>query len=74
VRRDLIRLGYFPPTSHSFIFLPSALYLLPAAKSHGALLGLCFVAPKVLKEEAASAEAVRVRWPKLDLHKASELW
>jgi hypothetical protein len=26
-----------------------------------AVLGLCFVAPKVLKEEAASAEAVRVR-------------
>jgi hypothetical protein len=42
------------------------------APRKGLLLGLCFVAPKVLKEEAASAEAVRVRGPKLALHKASE--
>jgi hypothetical protein len=29
--------------------------------------------PKVLYEEAASAEAVRMRWPKDPLHEASEL-
>jgi hypothetical protein len=30
-------------------------------KTPACVLGLCFVEPKVLKEEAASAEAVRVR-------------
>jgi hypothetical protein len=29
--------------------------------------------PKVLQEETASAEAVRMWWPKVPLHKASEL-
>jgi hypothetical protein len=29
------------------------------------LLGPCFVAPKVLREEAASAEIVPRKWPKV---------
>jgi hypothetical protein len=35
------------------------------------LLGLCFGAPKVSHEEAASAEVVSKRWPKVPFHGAS---
>ena len=37
------------------------------------LLGSCFGAPKVLHEEAASAEVVPRRWPKVPFHGASAL-
>jgi hypothetical protein len=36
-------------------------------------LGPCFVAPKVLHEEAASAEIVPRRWPKVPFYGASAL-
>jgi hypothetical protein len=35
------------------------------------LLGSCFGAPKVSHEEAASAEVVSKRWPKVPFHGAS---
>jgi hypothetical protein len=35
------------------------------------LLGSCFGAPKVSHEEAASAEDVSKRWPKVPFHGAS---
>jgi hypothetical protein len=35
------------------------------------VLGLCFGAPKVSHEEAASAEVVSKRWPKVPFHGAS---
>jgi hypothetical protein len=37
------------------------------------LLGPCFVAPKVLREEAASAEIVPRKWPKVPFYRASAL-
>jgi hypothetical protein len=37
------------------------------------LLGPCFVAPKVLHEEAASAEIVPRKWPKVPFYRASAL-
>jgi hypothetical protein len=40
---------------------------------HRIVLGPCFVAPKVLHEEAASAEVVPRRWPKVPFHGASAL-
>jgi hypothetical protein len=39
----------------------------------GPLLGPCFVAPKVLREEAASAEIVPRKWPKVPFYRASAL-
>jgi hypothetical protein len=39
----------------------------------GAVLGPCFVAPKVLREEAASAEIVPRKWPKVPFYRASAL-
>jgi hypothetical protein len=36
-----------------------------------AVLGSCFGAPKVSHEEAASAEVVSKRWPKVPFHGAS---
>ena len=41
------------------------------APRKGLLLGLCFGAPKVSHEEAASAEVVSKRWPKVPFHGAS---
>jgi hypothetical protein len=43
------------------------------APRKGLLLGPCFVAPKVLHEEAASTEVVPRRWPKVPFHGASAL-
>jgi hypothetical protein len=37
------------------------------------VLGPCFVAPKVLREEAASAEIVPRKWPKVPFYRASAL-
>jgi hypothetical protein len=37
------------------------------------LLGPCFVAPKVLREEAASAEIVPRKGPKVPFYRASAL-
>jgi hypothetical protein len=37
----------------------------------GVLLGSCFGAPKVSHEEAASAEVVSKRWPKVPFYGAS---
>jgi hypothetical protein len=37
----------------------------------GEVLGSCFGAPKVSHEEAASAEVVSKRWPKVPFHGAS---
>jgi hypothetical protein len=37
------------------------------------MLGPCFVAPKVLREEAASAEIVPRKWPKVPFYRASAL-
>jgi hypothetical protein len=37
------------------------------------LLGPCFVAPKVLREEAASVEIVPRKWPKVPFYRASAL-
>jgi hypothetical protein len=42
----------------------------PTTKIRG-LLGSCFGAPKVSHEEAASAEVVSKRWPKVPFHGAS---
>ena len=41
------------------------------APRKGLLLGSCFGAPKVSHEEAASAEVVSKRWPKVPFHGAS---
>jgi len=41
------------------------------APRKGLLLGACFGAPKVSHEEAASAEVVFKRWPKVPFHGAS---
>jgi hypothetical protein len=43
------------------------------APRKGLLLGSCFGAPKVSHEEAASAEVVSKRWPKVPCHGASAL-
>ena len=43
------------------------------APRKGLLLGPCFVAPKVLREEAASAEIVPRKWPKVPFYRASAL-
>jgi hypothetical protein len=43
------------------------------APRKGLLLGSCFVAPKVLREEAASAEVVPRRLPKVPFYGASAL-
>jgi hypothetical protein len=37
------------------------------------VLGPCFVAPKVLREEAASVEIVPRKWPKVPFYRASAL-
>jgi hypothetical protein len=37
------------------------------------MLGPCFVAPKVLREEAASVEIVPRKWPKVPFYRASAL-
>jgi hypothetical protein len=37
------------------------------------MLGPCFVAPKALREEAASAEIVPRKWPKVPFYRASAL-
>jgi hypothetical protein len=44
---------------------------LPDAIYSFCLLGSCFGAPKVSHEEAASAEVVSKRWPKVLFHGAS---
>ena len=43
------------------------------APRKGLLLGPCFVAPKVLREEAASAEIVPRKWPKVPFYRALAL-
>jgi hypothetical protein len=40
-------------------------------KEERTLLGSCFGAPKVSHEEAASADVVSKRWPKVPFHGAS---
>jgi hypothetical protein len=50
-------------------FVRSA-FRFPRASS---VLGPCFVAPKVLREEAASAEIVPRKWPKVPFYRASAL-
>jgi hypothetical protein len=57
-------------TQHKYGSIISILYNMENL-SQMTLLGSCFGAPKVSHEEAASAEVVSKRWPKVPFHGAS---